>query len=83
MCAAAVRKINELINPSRGAGVLPGLGGGGGTGGGGGKGQGGTRVSVGVGAKERVFEGTWVSVSCHLMVLVGSLVWPGGLWLPM
>eukprot|EP00731_Ephydatia_muelleri_P015685 Em0009g109a len=40
---AAVRKINELINPSRGAGVLPGLGGGGGTGGGGGKGQGGTR----------------------------------------
>ena len=43
----------------------------------------GTRVGVGVGAKERVFEGTWVSVSCHLMVLVGSLVWPGGLWLPM
>ena len=42
VCAAAVRKINELINPSRGTGVLqvPG-GGGGGTWGG--KGQGGTR----------------------------------------
>ena len=42
-----MRKINELIHPSRGAGVLPGLGGGAG-GGGGGKGQGGTRVSGGM-----------------------------------